>query len=390
MTIASWALALQLIGLVSLVVLVDSLPWLRSARLRPDWRRHPLREDFNVLVPIYGSVRYLENVGFLAAYGDRVILCTTTVESAEFDRELEGIAARHGFQICRTPVPNRTLSGQRATSGTIRDRVIRGALNTVVTQTYVVCIDADTVTRRPLAELAGAIEACKYDIVSVRLEVSNPEESWLTRIQAGEYVVAMRLRLLFPWMVSGACHAGRAYALRDVMNHHSLFFQGNDVELGVIARLRNYRVGHIPFVVPTAVPSTPRAWLRQRLAWAGGEVRLFVANPQLAWRFPSLWLYGLFVLITTPLRWLALIQHPWLTLGVLVLLYAVLAATISAGHRRLALVQPFYGLIYSLFLVPLGLIWYVKMSAADSNWGLIRARKCRARGRRVAAPRATA
>ncbi len=67
--------------------LVDLIPSLRARA-----RRRPLRRpyspapvnDFTVLVPIYGDIKYLENVEYLSRYGNRVMLCTTTDQSDTF------------------------------------------------------------------------------------------------------------------------------------------------------------------------------------------------------------------------------------------------------------------------------------------------------------------
>ena len=99
-----------------------------------------------------------------------------------------------------------------------------------------VCIDADTTSVEPLQRLVGAMRARGLDVASVRLVPSNGKRSILTRLQSYEYRLAMRLRIIAPWLVSGACHAGRTSVVREIMARHSLFFQGNDVELGVLVR----------------------------------------------------------------------------------------------------------------------------------------------------------
>jgi hypothetical protein len=76
------------------------------------------RDDFQILIPIYGSVCYLENVEYLRPYSDRVILCTTSGESIDFYRELSAIASRHNFQMYRSPFGppaslNKRLTGER-------------------------------------------------------------------------------------------------------------------------------------------------------------------------------------------------------------------------------------------------------------------------------------
>jgi cellulose synthase/poly-beta-1,6-N-acetylglucosamine synthase-like glycosyltransferase len=62
-----------------------------------------------------------------------------------------------------------------------------------------------------------------------------------------------------------------------------------------------YRVGFIPATVYTDVPERLRPWLRQRLAWAGGQFRLFVVNFRFAWWHPFLWFYG------AEVTWMALV-----------------------------------------------------------------------------------
>lgn len=48
--------------------------WYSAVKLNPNM----YSDDFSVLVPIYGKVNYLQNVGFLQDYGRRVVLCTTS------------------------------------------------------------------------------------------------------------------------------------------------------------------------------------------------------------------------------------------------------------------------------------------------------------------------
>jgi hypothetical protein len=60
--------------------------------------------DFSILVPIFGSMSYLKNIDYLKQYSQHVILCTTTKESVQFNREIEEIASEHGFRIFRSEV----------------------------------------------------------------------------------------------------------------------------------------------------------------------------------------------------------------------------------------------------------------------------------------------
>jgi hypothetical protein len=121
------------------------------------------------------------------------------------------------------------------------------------------------------------------------------------------------------------------------------------------------------------VPERLTPWLRQRLAWSGGGVRLFLANPQLALRHPFVWAYGLLLgLCTLPLRWMSLAPAGWALL-VVALLYLVLCFLLQRDSWGPALLlMPLYSAVTSLVLVPLGLVWYALMVHADHNPGFIR------------------
>ncbi|WP_239117968.1 glycosyltransferase family 2 protein [Paractinoplanes ferrugineus] len=369
---AGWFLSLLLIPLAWL--LIDGIGGLRARHSAASAVGTDEFHDFAVLVPIYGNIKYLENVDYLARYGRRVVLCTTTGESPEFEEALSWIARRHDFRIFRALADNSSTPGnKRATGGTVRDTVIRAVLPTI-DEAYVVCLDADTTTSQPLEILVGALRRRGLDLASIRLVPSNRHKSLLTRFQAHEYRLAMKLRVIAPWLVSGACHAARTPALHGVMNNHSMFFQGNDVETGVLAGAMGLRVGHVPFEVPTRVPETLKDWWRQHLAWAGGEFRLFVINAHVGFRHPFFWCYGLVVtLAMLPLRLLALGQGHVGVIGGVIALYVVLSAYLHWSHRDYALLlMPFYAAFISIVMVPLGLVSYVLMAHRGRNAGLIR------------------
>ena len=359
-----------------LAALIDGAAGIR-ARNRVHMLEQTVVNNFRIIVPIWGRTQYLQNVAYLSQYSSKVTLCTTGDETGEFYSELEGIAVAHGFQIFRDQ-PQRKVARkprthkQRATSGTIRDRLIRNVL-TDVSEPFVVPLDADTTTRESISILVGELASRELDIASIRLVPNNPNESILTKLQQFEYNLAMRMRFIAPWMISGACHVAKTSILRDIMARHSLFFQGNDVEIGVIAQARGYRVGHIPFEVLTEVPSGVKPWTRQRLAWAGGEFRLFIVNCQLFLKHPFFWFYGGVIAISGFFfRWLTLTEPSYSLIAALVL-YATLVLYLQWKVRtRLILLMPLYTLALSMILTPLGIIWYFKMVIEGGNWGLIR------------------
>lgn len=329
-------------------------------------------DDFTVLVPIYGRVSYIENAEYLAQYGDRVMFCTTGGETPEFNAELLALADKYNFRVFFAAWSNSGGAKKRATSGTIRDRLIRDALAQIETK-YVVPLDADSVTVEHIGVAVGELEARNGDIASVKLIPTNHDHNWLTRLQKFEYRVAMDMRYIVPWLISGACQVAKTTVLRDVMNRHSLFFQGNDVEIGLISKSLGYKVVHIPFEVHTALPSGLYPWYRQRLAWGGGEFRLFIVNFKFILQHPFFWIYGaLLVILALPLRYIAIASLSW-SLAIVLGMYLLLIIGMHWKNKNawLALLPP-YILITSLVMVPLGAVWYFWMAFKDKNMGVIK------------------
>jgi len=332
-------------------------------------------DDFTLLVPIYGNIKYLENVDFLSHYGVKVVLCTTGDESQEFYDELQKLADKYAFQIFKdAPMPKEKVvdaSKKRSTSGTTRDRLIRKALTLVVTTKYVVPIDADSTASQPIGSMVGELAFHGWDIASVRLVLSNRDESIITKLQYHEYNQTMQLRYIAPWMLSGACHVARTEVLLEIMNNHSLFFQGNDMEIGLIAVTRGYKVGHIPFEVATSVPAKMKGFFRQRLAWSGGEFRLFITNFKFVKIHPLWWIYGgILTILLFPFRWLQLFQP---TILAIFIVYCLLVFFLHYKTRdRWILLMPFYDMCSSLIISPLGIIWYFKTVIKEKHFGYIR------------------
>jgi cellulose synthase/poly-beta-1,6-N-acetylglucosamine synthase-like glycosyltransferase len=360
-----------------LPALVDLVPSLRARA-----RRRPLRRpyspspvgSFTVLVPIYGDIRYLENVDYLSRYGNKVMLCTTDGESETFLRDLDEIASTHGFRVERFQVTAKRSGRQRQVSGTIRDRLIQQATELVESE-YVVCIDADTVTQGPLEDLVGTVRSSGLELAGVRLVPSNLSRL-LGRLQAHEYRMAMRMRRIIPYITPGALQISTREAHRAIMRRHSLFFQGNDAEMGLLGRALGYRVGYLPVEVPTVVPDTLRGWWRQRFAWAGGEFRIFVVNLPLFRRHPLFMIYGfVFVFMFVPFK-LAEVTPPGPIMGSLLLLYCAAVVAMNWQDRdRALLVYPLYGLFISLVLAPLGAVSYLMQAHQSHNPGFVRPRR---------------
>lgn len=371
----TWLTLNLLLGLVLLPVvptLVDVLPGIRASRR--DRFVLPVDvatiEDFTVLVPIYGSIRYLETVDFLATYGSRVWLCTTTSETPEFYDDLRRVADAHGFRVHTTECSGQSTPGKRQVAGTTRDQIIQDATRSVSSE-YVVCIDADTRTIQPLGELVNALAANDLDLASVRLYPSNTDRL-LGRLQRYEYRMSMRMRRLMPALCSGALQVSRASAHKRIMQRHTLFFQGNDAEMGLLGDRLGFRVGYLPVDVPTVVPERFWPWWRQRLAWAGGEFRLYIVNIRLIRTHPFFILYGAVVVFGLWPARVYLFAHPTFAIVTVLVVYGLTVLAINWRQRSWTLaVYPFYGLFINMVLVPLGVVSYVQMARASHNAGLI-------------------
>jgi hypothetical protein len=365
-----------IVGLSSALLLAPLLPALADIipGVRARTKRSPLRRsdsptpvhDFTVLVPIWGDIKYLENVDYLSRYGSRVVLCTTSDQSPAFLRDLRRIASAH--------VESRQPSDRRQVHGTIRDQIIQQATE-LIDSAYVVCIDADTVTEGTLEDLVGTVRDAGLDLAGVQLVPSNLNKL-LGRLQVHEYRMAMRMRRIIPYITPGALQISTRQAHRTIMRRHSLFFQGNDAEMGLLGQALGYKVGFLPVEVPTVVPDSVLGWWRQRFAWASGEFRRFVVNLPLIRRHPLFMAYGfVLVFLFIPFR-LAEVTPPGPLIGGLILLYIGIVSALNWRDRDLALlVYPLYGLFISLVLAPLGAVSYAIQAHHCHNPGFVRPRR---------------
>src|SRR6185437_1909982 len=78
----------------------------------------------------------------------------------------------------------------------------------------------------------------------------------VTKFQALEYRMAMLAQHFRPWLTSGACFLGRTDALIRIMNLHSLWTPGEDIETGRTALALRMRIRHLDIVVETDAPDT--------------------------------------------------------------------------------------------------------------------------------------
>ena len=124
--------------------------------------------------------------------------------------------------------------------------LVRAALESVATS-YVIRIDGDTFTEEHPGRAVAAARHADADLCGVRSHVSK-RERLIERLQAVEYEMSMLGRRNRPWMTSGAAMVAKTQVLKGILDHHSGWFPGEDIETGVIANHFKLRVRHIDFV----------------------------------------------------------------------------------------------------------------------------------------------
>ena len=322
-------------------------------------------EDYTVLVPLYNSPRYFKNKAFTDTIKNRTILCIST-SNAEMEMFADQVE-QEGYSVIR--IKENPESPWHVLRLALNPQLIllQEALPQVPTR-YLVFLDGDTVPQQDLGRACAAIDGGGYDLASVNVMPSSAESS-MAKLQRIEYYLAMRTRNFRPWLTSGACIVGRTETMRLVMDNHTTFFYGGDIEIGKQGKTVG-RVCHLNFNVATEVPSSFGGWFKQRIGWWAGAFRLGIVNIDKNLRSP-LWLFYGNVIIwgLLGLRWFDAFRN-WYVLGLLFLLYQPLNLAVGWRFRsRWLLVYPLYAFFQSLVLPPFGLVKYVRHAWKTKNAG---------------------
>jgi hypothetical protein len=219
--------------------------------------------DFTIVVPLFGQPRYFDGREAIARYRANVLVAleVTPPHMQAFAAQLE----EEGWRVCRIEEPQPDPP-----------RLLKAALPSVTTG-HVLRLDADTAVGPGVDRLVAAVAASDADICSVKVEALEPR-TIAAKLQALEYRMAMLSRHFRPWLTSGACFVAKTDSLRVILDHHSLWSPGEDIETGRTAHALRMRVRHGDFVVATDVPATWRALGRQRRLWWAGTFRHYVVN----------------------------------------------------------------------------------------------------------------
>ena len=160
------------------------------------------------------------------------------------------------------------------------------------------------------------------------------------------------------------------------MARHSLFFQGNDIESGIIGDALGYKAVHILAHVNTqrtrhtVLLVAPANRLERRL------LQTLHHQLQILFQHPFLWLYsGIVVISMFALRWIAVVHPGWTLLLALFIYYTAIVWLHWDHGNKWLIFQPFYCLFVSLIVVPIGVAYYFKMAIPERNFGVIRPKR---------------
>jgi len=251
---------------------------------------------------------------------------------------------------------------------------LKNALNYVTTK-YVIFLDDDTYSEKDFEYLAGTLEHEKADIASVNVYPTKTK-TVMEKLQNIEYRIAMLGRQNRPWITSGACIVSKTHIMKDILENHSGFRDGGDIEIGLLAKRKKFKVIHLEYDVYTEVPSTFREWFSQRYKWMGGNFRHVVVNIFSGGR-DSIYLFYFFILLWTHIlvRYYLLFEYP----GIFFLIMGIYAPLTYIGnikirkhlHTPLLFIFPVYAIFQIMVLSIFGIFSYFYVAIKQRNFGFI-------------------
>ena len=304
--------------------------------------------DFTIIVPLFGHPRYFDRRAQLLRYQPNVLVALEvgTPLMAAFAEQLENEGWRVNRIVMENPNP----------------ALLVKACLPAVTTTYTLRLDADTSVGDDIAQAVAAVEASGADLCSIKCAVANRTNA-VTKFQALEYRMAMLARHFRPWLTSGACFLGRTDALIRIMNLHSLWTPGEDIETGRTALALRMRIRHLDIVVETDAPDTWPALFRQRRLWWAGTFRHWWINmDRNLLQLPVLTAYYLAaVWVSLYFKWWTLISLHELIYTMPLVIVSYVVVTAISNVQVLSpwmLVFPFYSLAQVLVMPPIGAAYY--------------------------------
>lgn len=315
-------------------------------------------EDFTIIVPIFGHSRYWQNREYLERYPRENVLIAVNVTTSEL-QEAYRKWSEDGWNVYCTSIQERLAPSA----------MIQEALSAVGT-TYAIRLDGDTFSEEGIGGAVRAIKEADLDLASVKVAPSR-RGTLAEKLQGVEYDVAMRGRHLRPYATSGACIIAKTSSYRRILAKHSMWFYGEDIETGIVAKLMGMKVGHIDFIVKTDVPETFRKLFKQRIGWASGYIRQMVVNAdKIAPRFPFWFLYAAIVIVGAYYGKPHSFAQALYALPLFILIYTGITYIANWSVRsRWMIVFPYYALVQSLLLPIVGVPRYLQLAFMHRNSG---------------------
>ena len=305
-------------------------------------------DDFTIIVPLFGHPRYFDRRADLLRYQANVLVAleVSTPLMADFAEQLE----REGWCVHRLRIESPDPAS-----------LVKACLPAVTT-TYTLRLDADTSVGDDIASAVAAADAAGADLCSIKCAVANRKNA-VTKFQALEYRMAMLARHFRPWLTSGACFLGRTDALIRIMNLHSLWTPGEDIETGRTALALRMRIRHLDIVVETDAPDTWPALFRQRRLWWAGTFRHWWINmDRNLLQLPVLTAYYLAAIwVSLYFKWWTLISLHELIYTMPLVIVSYVVVTAISNTQVLSpwmLVFPFYSLAQVLVMPLIGAAYY--------------------------------
>lgn len=321
--------------------------------------------DFTIVVPVYGHPRYFADREHLCRYQANVLVAIDVSHSPM--RLFADALEKEGWRVCR-------MSVERPSAPVL----VAKALPEVTTE-YVLRMDADTRPIDDVPQFVSAMAQDGADICSTKVVVAEPTTQ-AQRFQALEYRMAMLSRHFRPWLTSGACYAAKTSALRAILNAHSMWMPGEDVETGRIAHALKMRVRHLDMTVGTKAPDTWRGLFKQRRLWWAGNFRHSIVNfDRNAVHFPAWTFYyvGL-VWVGVYFKWHSIIDylHPFVLVQMLAWLFVLYALITLCANWQVRswrmLVFPPYALLQAILMPTIGSIYYWLLARRMGYFGRYR------------------
>jgi len=341
-------------------------------------------EDYTILVTTYNSNIPLKNIHFLRQYKEKVIICDDGSRNSYFLEYLKQLE-KEGFRVVRNGKKKymKWEFLKRVISEPSREVALKEGLKKVQTK-YTIFLDDDSVPEGDLGYAVNCLEETDADLASVKIFPIN-QNNLIENLQTIEYAGAMLAREIRPYLTSGACLIGKTTSLRKIMDSHSMFYQGGDIEIGVLAKKLGMKVIHVKFNVFTEVPNTFFRWFKQRCMWASGNFRHTVINFWNYLKFDPLHIFYFTFMI-----WI-LLYFKWKTnfaapLFIFLVLLIYIPITIISNLKIIKefkdkkwwfyfLIFPIYALIQVLIIIPTGIFIYLNQALIYKNWGIIKERE---------------